>query len=98
MTMLSAITLISFAQGKSNGKAKHNKNVNQTTVLNNGQSGNEKYTKNLPAKVRESFNRDFPNAPNVVWTKDKGVWTASYNGGIFGNPQVVSYKANGQRM
>jgi hypothetical protein len=99
ITALSVVTMLSFAQGKGNGKGKNkdNKNVHTTGVLND-QSQGDKYSKNLPAKVRASFNRDFPNSNNVVWTKNKGVWTARYNGGIFGNTQIVSYKANGQRM
>jgi hypothetical protein len=99
ITALSVVTMLSFAQGKGNGKGKYknNKTVHTTGVFNN-QSTGDKYSKNLPAKVRESFNRDYPNSNNVVWTKSKGVWTARYNGGIFGNPQIVSYKANGRRM
>ncbi len=99
ITALSVVTMLSFAQGKGNGKGKYKKNqtVNTTGVFND-QTPAGKPSKNLPAKVRESFNRDYPNSNNVIWTKNKGVWTARYNGGIFGNTQIVSYKANGQRM
>lgn len=66
---------------------------------NNNTNNGGKYTNNAPRKVRDAFYRDYPNASNVSWTKDRGVWTAHFNGGgIFGGGNSVSYKANGQRM
>ncbi len=57
-----------------------------------------KYSKNIPAKVRAAFNRDFPNASNVQWTKDRGYWTANFGSGIFSRANSVTYKANGTRV
>lgn len=54
---------------------------------------------NAPRKVRDAFYRDYPNAQNVRWSKNRGVWTASFkNGGLFGGGNSVSYAANGQRV
>ena len=62
-------------------------------------NNNGKYTNNAPRKVRDAFYNDYPNASNVSWTKDRGVWTARFNrGGIFGGGNTVSYRANGQRV
>lgn len=62
-------------------------------------NNNGKYTNNAPRKVRDAFYNDYPNASNVSWTKDRGVWTAHFNrGGIFGGGNTVSYRANGQRV
>ncbi len=57
----------------------------------------QKYAKNAPAKVRLAFKRDFPNASNVSWTKNKNIWTASFSGSVFGTRQA-SYTANGTRV
>ena len=60
---------------------------------------NDKYSKNAPRKVRDAFNRDYPNASNVSWTKDRGTWTANFKrGGLFGGNNSVSYRANGERV
>ena len=62
-------------------------------------SYDNKYSTNTPRKVRDAFERDYPNASNVSWTKDRGVWTASFKkGGLFGGTNSVSYQANGQRV
>ena len=62
---------------------------------NNGRNAG----RNLPRKVRDAFQRDYPNAGNVDWTKSRGVWTADFRrSGIFGGSRTVSYKANGQRV
>lgn len=59
---------------------------------------NDRYNNNAPRKVRDAFNRDYPNASNVRWSKDRGVWTASFRRtGLFGGNNTVSYRANGQR-
>lgn len=61
--------------------------------------GYNNYNGNAPRKVRDAFYRDYPNAQNVRWTKNRGVWTASFrNGGLFGGNNSVSYAANGQRV
>ena len=58
-----------------------------------------KYSKNTPRKVGDAFRRDYPNATNVSWTKDQGVWTASFGGGgLFNGNKTVSYRANGERV
>ena len=54
-----------------------------------------KPSKNQPAKVRAAFQRDYPNATNVRWTKCRGDWTASFNGVMFRSTAV--YHANGER-
>ncbi len=54
-----------------------------------------KTSKNQPAKVRSSFQRDYPNAINVRWTKCRGDWTARFGNGIFLSTAV--YHANGDR-
>ena len=54
-----------------------------------------KPSKNQPAKVRAAFQRDYPNAFNVRWTKCRGDWTASFNGLMFRSTAV--YHANGER-
>src|SRR5687767_12417136 len=54
-----------------------------------------KPSKNQPAKVRAAFQRDYPNATNVRWTKCRGDWTASFNGNMFRSTAV--YHANGER-
>jgi hypothetical protein len=105
---------IAQGNGKGKGHNKQKKS-NQERVYNNernesvndrifrGDNNNVntggKYTNSTPRKVRDAFYRDYPNASNVSWTKDRGVWTARFNGGgIFGGGNSVSYKANGQRL
>lgn len=73
------------------GKNKGNDDVYQTGKNNNG-----KYSKKQPAKVRAAFNRDYPNATNVTWTKYRGNWTASFPNGIY--RVNATYSANGQRL
>ena len=54
-----------------------------------------KPSKNQPAKVREAFMRDYPNATNVYWSKYRGDWTATFRNGIWMSTAV--YHANGDR-
>jgi hypothetical protein len=54
-----------------------------------------KFSKNQPAKVRQAFQRDYPNAMNVYWTKYRGDWTATFGNGPWRSTAV--YHANGQR-
>ncbi len=54
-----------------------------------------KASKNQPAKVREAFQRDYPNAQNVTWSKYRGDWTATFRNGLFTSTAV--YHANGDR-
>lgn len=80
------------AKVKSEGHNQHNKTIwNGTTGGNAG-----KYSKNQPAKVREAFSRDYPNATNVVWSKYQGDWTATFGNGLWGTKTAV-YHANGER-
>jgi hypothetical protein len=60
-----------------------------------GTSGCGKASKNQPAKVRQNFQRDYPNAVNVRWTKCRGDWTATFGNGIFLSTAI--YHANGDR-
>ena len=63
----------------------------------NRQSNNTgKYSKNLPAKVRQAFSNDYPNATDVTWTKSNGHWTATFPNGVY--RRSVTYAANGQRV
>ena len=71
------------------------RNDNRNDDRNNN---NNKYSKNTPRKISDAFRRDFPNAKNVTWTKNSGTWTANFGGGIFGNTNSATYKANGQRI
>ena len=54
-----------------------------------------KASKNQPAKVRAAFQRDYPNATNVYWSKYRGDWTATFRNGIWMSTAV--YHANGDR-
>lgn len=98
-------------RGKGHDKEKHEKqekeddddddddkgrHKNRKDKKHDNNSG-EKYAKNAPAKVREAFNRDFPNATNVSWTKRRNIWTANFSGSIFGTNKA-SYTANGTRI
>ena len=57
-----------------------------------------KPSKNQPAKVAAAFMRDYPNASNVVWSKYKGDWTATFNNNPLGWGRAVAvYHANGDR-
>ena len=71
----------------------HNKKIWEGTKDKNGDG--PKYSKNQPAKVREAFNRDYPNARNVSWTKYRGDWTATFGNGVYHSTAI--YHANGER-
>ncbi len=110
LILLVAGTSFASAQGKS-GKNKIKKEHHQETVYNNNEQGNDdrddergkskqnnkngKYSKNQPTKVTAAFQRDYPNATNVVWSKYRGDWTATFGNGIFRSTAV--YHANGER-
>ena len=78
---------------ESSGKADHDKKVWEGTYAN--ASDGPKPSKNQPAKVRSSFQRDYPNATNVSWSKYRGDWTATFRNGIWMSTAV--YHANGDR-
>ncbi len=104
-----AIAATTVAQGNSQGKgkikSKQNKEVkikdkneredNREWEGNNQNTGKGKYAKNQPAKVRAAFQRDYPNAGNVVWNKYRGDWTATFNS-RWGRSTAV-YHSNGER-
>ena len=105
-----SFTAMSQNKGHGKGKSKHEKHENNNDQNDHNYGNNEdrndnedrnngnggKYSKNLPSQVAASFNRDYPGATNVSWTKSRGVWTASFNNGILRNR--VSYAANGQQV
>jgi hypothetical protein len=102
LSLAITIALSGMAQKnhKGNGKQKHKTQVkhrgNNTHEDRNQDDNRDKVSKNLPSKVRSSFNRDFPNANNVSWTKNNGYWTASFPDGIYRTS--VTYSANGARI
>jgi hypothetical protein len=67
---------------------------------NNGITGNASARAiGVPSKVQAAFARDYGNASGVTWTKSRGNWTATYNGGLFGGAtSIATYHANGRRM
>lgn len=78
---------------------RYNDNRYDNRYDNDRNTSNGKYSKNAPRKVRDAFYRDYPNAGEVSWTKDRGIWTANFRGGgIFGGNNSVSYRANGERV
>ncbi|MEJ7611730.1 MAG: hypothetical protein WKF88_11175 [Ferruginibacter sp.] len=61
----------------------------------NGRNQTGKMSKNQPKKVQAALLRDYPNATNIVWSKYKGDYTATFNNGVFRSTAV--YHANGAR-
>lgn len=62
---------------------------------NDKDGGGPKPSKNQPAKVRDAFKADYPNARNVRWSKYRGDWTATFSNGLITSTAI--YHANGQR-
>ncbi|MDZ4794595.1 MAG: hypothetical protein SGI83_09980 [Bacteroidota bacterium] len=54
-----------------------------------------KPSKNQPARVRAAFQRDYPFASVIRWTKCRGDWTATFGNGLWMSTAV--YQANGDR-
>lgn len=73
-------------------KAEHSKKIWDGTFSN---GNGPKPSKNQPAKVRDAFQRDYPNATNASWSKYRGDWTATFGNGLFMSTAV--YHANGDR-
>jgi hypothetical protein len=71
----------------------HNRKIWDGTSDKNGKAPMP--SKNQPAKVRAAFQRDYPNAGNVSWSKYRGDWTASFGNGLYRSTAV--YHANGER-
>ena len=103
---LFGLSLGAIAQGNSNGKGKgKNKNAyNKHGNPNNNQDvqgtvyapGNQGKTPgHQPKKVQDALYRDYPSATNVVWSKYKGDYTATFGNGIWRSTAV--YHANGER-
>lgn len=74
-------------------KDEHSKKVWDGTSDKRGNG--PKTSKNQPAKVREAFQREYPNASNVSWSKYRGNWTATFGSGLYRSTAV--YHANGER-
>ncbi len=70
----------------------------QKDKLKNNQSGNgnSKNSINIPTQVRNSFNADYPNAVNTVWTKNRGDWTVTFRNNIWNS--TATYHSNGERV
>ena len=76
-----------------NNHRQNQDNQRQNNGYDNRNSGN------LPRRVSDAFNRDYPNAKNVNWTNDRGIWSATFRRrGLFGGNATVSYRANGQKV
>ena len=71
----------------------HNKKVWAGTSDKNGKGPIP--SKNQPTKVSAAFQRDYPNAVNVNWSKYRGDWTATFGNGLYRSTAV--YHANGER-
>jgi hypothetical protein len=84
---------------KKDGKTASSKtNEKENVGVWEGTSGNgdgPKPSKNQPAKVRAAFERDYPSAANVSWSKYRGDWTATFRNGLLTSTAV--YHANGDR-
>lgn len=74
-------------------KEEHSKKVWEGTYGKRGKG--PKSSKNQPAKVRAAFQRDYPAASNVSWSKYRGDWTATFGNGLF--MSTALYHANGER-
>ena len=74
-------------------KDAHNNKIWEGTA---GYSGNlPKPSRNQPARVRAAFQRDYPNATNVTWSKYRGNWTTTFGNGS--SMSTALYHANGER-
>jgi len=74
-------------------RAEHEKKVWDGTYTNYGTA--PKPSKRQPARVRSSFQRDYPGATGVSWSKYRGDWTATFGNGRWMSTAV--YHANGDR-
>ena len=80
------------------GKKNKEKKKEETAIwegTKDRDGGGPKPSRNQPAKVREAFKRDYPNASNVSWSKYRGDWTATFRNGLLTSTAV--YHANGER-
>jgi len=96
-------TPATVSNDKSKAKAKDNKDVKDRSAHEKkiwdgtyvSVADGPKPSKNQPAKVRAAFQRDYPNASNVYWSKYRGDWTATFRNGAWMSTAV--YHANGDR-
>jgi hypothetical protein len=82
-------------KGDSPGQIARDKDHDMKVWEGVGDKSCMKLSKSQPSKVSGAFQRDFPRAFNVQWTKCRGDWTATFNNGIFRSTAV--YHANGDR-
>lgn len=73
--------------------ADHEKKVWEGTYAKEGDG--PKPSKNQPTQVTGAFQKDYPNATNVSWSKYRGNWTATFGNGPYKSTAV--YHANGER-
>ena len=73
--------------------AAHEKKVWEGTYAKEGDG--PKPSKNQPTQVTSAFQKDYPNAANVTWSKYRGDWTATFGNGLAKSTAV--YHANGER-
>ena len=60
---------------------------------------NDQNAGRAPRRVTDAFYRDYPNASNVTWSQNRGVWSARFRrSGLFGGNTTASYRANGDRI
>jgi len=85
----------SSQEGNGHADVHYNQKVWAGTNDGNGGKG-PKPSKNQPAKVSDAFYRDYPGATNVVWSKYRGDWTATFGSGLSGSRTAI-YHANGER-
>ncbi len=107
---LIAISFTTLAQGKSsrakgkfkaaNAAVNGNRSAKVKQQANGSAQGQpavqgQGSAKNQPKKVQAALLRDYPGASNVVWSKYKGDYTATFNNGAWRSTAV--YHANGER-
>jgi hypothetical protein len=97
LLLLATISFGTFAQQKDVSKT--DKKHQDHTVSKGPQDERHqkvKGAKHIPAKVDESFKKDYVQARNIVWTKSKGTWVVNFSNGPFRSS--ATYYANGSRM
>jgi hypothetical protein len=75
-------------------KNEHNKKVWDGTYGKRSKGG-PKPSVNQPNNVRDAFQKDYPNATNVSWSKYRGDWSVAFQNGS--NMSTAVYHANGER-
>ncbi|MBY0478737.1 MAG: hypothetical protein K2Q24_13905 [Chitinophagaceae bacterium] len=84
-----------FKKDKKDKKDKQKEFKKEDDENGNG-NGNSKTRINIPTQVRNSFNRDYPNAMNAVWTKNRGDWTVTFGNSNWNS--TATYHSNGERV